>query len=180
MFANCSALACAFLSQPVRVLLRELLKFFYTVGVPGSRRIWFHRRLPVPCAIIPCGPANPTQSVPRLTPASAGWRKTGELEVRGAGIFIGYLNKWEETREAFTEDGWFKTGDLVVKDIDGITGSWTARKPLSAWQPARMLAPHKLESLFSTSVEIDQVFIIGDERNYITALIVPPTSSIIG
>jgi len=43
----------------------------------------------------------------------------GEIEVRGAAVFAGYLGREKETREAFTPDGWFKTGDQAMRDKDG-------------------------------------------------------------
>ncbi len=45
----------------------------------------------------------------------------GELQVRGASVFTGYLNDPEATRAAFTVDGWFRTGDLATMDADGNT-----------------------------------------------------------
>ena len=45
----------------------------------------------------------------------------GELQVRGASVFTGYLNDPESTRAAFTADGWFRTGDLATMDADGNT-----------------------------------------------------------
>lgn len=47
--------------------------------------------------------------------------ETGELQMRGASLFSGYLDNPQATREAFTEDGWFRTGDLAVVDAAGNT-----------------------------------------------------------
>jgi non-ribosomal peptide synthetase component E (peptide arylation enzyme) len=45
----------------------------------------------------------------------------GELQVRGASVFAGYLNDPDATRAAFTPDGWFRTGDLATMDAQGNT-----------------------------------------------------------
>ncbi|MBO8158373.1 long-chain fatty acid--CoA ligase [Thermosyntropha sp.] len=97
----------------------------------------------------------------------------GELEISGAGVFAGYLNKPEETAEAFTEDGWFKTGDIVSKDEDGYYQFIERKKQIICLAIGKNVAPVKIENLFSTSSYIDQIFVIGDERNYISLLIVP-------
>lgn len=150
----------------------ELLKFFYTVGVPVLEGYGSTETTSAVC-YNPMRACKPGSVGPQANASECRVAEDGELEVRGAGIFIGYLNKPEETREAFTEDGWFKTGDLVVKDIDGYYRIVDRKKAIICLATGKNVAPYKLESLFSTSVEIDQVFIIGDERNYITALIVP-------
>jgi malonyl-CoA/methylmalonyl-CoA synthetase len=43
----------------------------------------------------------------------------GEIQVRGPNLFSGYLNRPDATAAAFTEDGWFRTGDLASRDADG-------------------------------------------------------------
>ncbi|WP_374991073.1 acyl-CoA synthetase [Streptomyces sp. LHD-70] len=45
--------------------------------------------------------------------------EVGEIQVRGPNLFTGYLNRPEATAEAFTDDGWFRTGDMAVRDPDG-------------------------------------------------------------
>ncbi|MFJ8750342.1 acyl-CoA synthetase [Streptomyces sp. NPDC102441] len=52
-------------------------------------------------------------------PVGAGPDAVGEIQVRGPNLFTEYLNRPEATAEAFTEDGWFRTGDMAVRDADG-------------------------------------------------------------
>jgi malonyl-CoA/methylmalonyl-CoA synthetase len=56
---------------------------------------------------------------PLPTAAAADAETVGEIQVRGANLFSGYLNRPEATAEAFTADGWFRTGDMAVLDPDG-------------------------------------------------------------
>ncbi|MFR0352410.1 acyl-CoA synthetase [Streptomyces sediminimaris] len=51
--------------------------------------------------------------------ASGGPETVGEIQVRGPNLFTGYLNRPDATRAAFTADGWFRTGDMAVRDLDG-------------------------------------------------------------
>ncbi|MGE5405575.1 MAG: AMP-dependent synthetase, partial [Candidatus Saccharibacteria bacterium] len=97
----------------------------------------------------------------------------GEYEIAGAGVFIGYLNKPEETAESFTPDGWFKTGDLVEMDEDGYVKIVDRKKAIICLATGKNVAPAKIENLFSTSHYIEQIFVIGDERPCISTLIVP-------
>jgi len=97
----------------------------------------------------------------------------GELEIAGAGVFKGYLNLPSDTAESFTRDGWFKTGDVVESDEWGYYRIVDRKKAIICTAVGKNIAPAKLESLFSLSHAIEQVFFIGDERSYITALIVP-------
>jgi len=102
--------------------------------------------------------------------------KDGELEISGAGIFKKYLNKRKETTESFTKDGWFKTGDLVIQNEQGYYKIVDRKKAIICTAVGKNIAPAKLENFFSTSKIVEQTFFIGDERNFITALIVPSYS----
>ena len=150
----------------------DLLKFFYTVGVPV---IEGYGSTETTSAVTynPMRACKPGSIGPQANGSECRVAEDGELEVRGAGTFAGYLNKPEDTQEAFTEDGWFKTGDLVVKDNDGYYRIVDRKKAIICLATGKNVAPYKIESFFATSVEVDQVFVIGDERNYITALLVP-------
>jgi long-chain acyl-CoA synthetase len=97
----------------------------------------------------------------------------GELEISEAGVFSEYLDKPELTEEAFTPDGWYKTGDLVVRDDNGYYRLVERKKAIICTNIGKNISPAKLENLFYSSGYIDQVFFIGDERDFIAALIVP-------
>jgi long-chain acyl-CoA synthetase len=150
----------------------DLLKFFYTVGVPVIEG-YGSTETTSACIYNPMLACKPGSIGPQANGSECRVAEDGELEVRGAGMFVGYLNKPEDTRESFTEDGWFKTGDLVVKDNDGYFRIVDRKKAIICLATGKNVAPYKIESFFATSVEVDQVFVIGDERNYITALLVP-------
>lgn len=105
----------------------------------------------------------------------AKWRlaEDGEVELSGVGIFKLYLNKPEETAEAFTEDGWFRTGDIAVVDEDNFYTIVERKKAIICTLNGKNIAPAKIEHLFGTSKYIEQIFVLGDDRNFIAALIVP-------
>ncbi|MGE5455347.1 MAG: AMP-dependent synthetase/ligase [Methylocystaceae bacterium] len=150
----------------------DLLKFFYICGVPVAEGYGLTETTSA-CCDNPLNACKPGTVGPEGCGAKVRVAEDGELETSAAGIFAGYLNKPEETADAFTEDGWFKTGDLVKKDADGYYKIVDRKKAIICLAIGKNVAPLKLEGLFSTSIAIDQIFFIGDERNFISALIVP-------
>lgn len=150
----------------------ELLRFFYMMGLPVLEGYG----LTETCSAVTYNPmfgAKPGTIGPEANRSKVRVAEDGELEISGAGLFIGYLNKPEETEAAFTPDGWFRTGDLVEVDEDGYYKIVDRKKAIICLATGKNVAPLKLESRFATSLAVEQIFPIGDERIYISALIVP-------
>jgi len=150
----------------------DLLKFFYIIGIRVSEGYGSTESFNA-CANMPLLACKPGS----VGLASNGSRlrvsDIGELEISGAGIFRRYWNKPQETAEAFTADGWFKTGDKVEVDRFGYYKIVDRIKNIICLATGKNVAPAKIESQFATSPYIEQVFIIGDERAVISTLFVP-------
>ena len=97
----------------------------------------------------------------------------GEIEVSGAGVMLGYYNKPEESRKAFTEDGWFKTGDIGEIDADGFLKITDRKKELFKTSGGKYIAPSPIEQMIKSSRFVSQVVLVGNERKFPAALIVP-------
>ena len=96
-----------------------------------------------------------------------------EIEVKGPNVMRGYYNKPEATREAFTSDGWFRTGDAGYIDETGALVLTDRIKDLFKTSNGKYIAPQAIESKLGEDPFIDQVAVIGDQRKYVTAIIIP-------
>ena len=101
-----------------------------------------------------------------------------EILLKGKTIFPGYYKNEEATATAFTEDGWFKTGDAGF--LEGNQIVLTERiKDLFKTSNGKYIAPQSIETLLALDKYIEQVAAIGDERNFVTAIIVPNMPAIL-
>lgn len=97
---------------------------------------------------------------------------TNEILLRGEGITHGYYKKEAATKAAFTEDGWFRTGDAGYIKDDHLY--LTERiKDLFKTSNGKYIAPQAIEAKLVVDRYIDQISIIADERKFVSALIIP-------
>jgi len=99
--------------------------------------------------------------------------ETGEIQVKGPNVMKGYYNKPEDTKEAFTADGYLKTGDVGLIDQDGYLRITDRIKDLIITSGGKNIAPLHIETLVGMDHYIEQICTIGDKRKYVSALIIP-------
>ncbi|MBE6300507.1 MAG: long-chain fatty acid--CoA ligase [Parabacteroides distasonis] len=98
--------------------------------------------------------------------------ENNEILVKGKTVMSGYYNKPEENAKAFTEDGFFRTGD--AGRLEGDTLYFLERiKDLYKTSNGKYIAPQAIEMVMSGDKYIEQIAVIGDQRKFVSALIVP-------
>ena len=96
----------------------------------------------------------------------------GEILLKGPTITIGYYNREDLTKQSFTEDGYFKTGDAGYMK-DGELFLTERIKDLFKTSNGKYIAPQMIESKLLVDKFIDQIAIIADQRKFVSALIIP-------
>lgn len=97
----------------------------------------------------------------------------GEILCKGPNVMLGYFNKPQATRDSISEDGWFHTGDIGILDDEGYLAITDRKKDLLVMSNGKNVAPQPIEQLIQSSPYIEQCVVLGDNKKFIAALIVP-------
>ena len=149
----------------------DLVKWYLALGVP-MLEVWGMTET--------CG-ASTGVPIDRIKPGSIGPAasfnqlrldpETGELQVKGANVFAGYLNLPEKTAETFTADGWLRTGDVGTVDADGFYRITDRMKDIIITAGGKNVTPSELENELKFSPYVTDAVVIGDKLPYLTVII---------
>jgi long-chain acyl-CoA synthetase len=95
----------------------------------------------------------------------------GEIQVRGPNVMMGYYRDEEQTREAFTEDGWLRTGDLGCLDNKGRLYIKGRLKALILGPSGENIYPEEIEGLLSASGIVEDALVLPGEKGELVALV---------
>jgi long-chain acyl-CoA synthetase len=102
----------------------------------------------------------------------------GEVLIKGPQVMKGYYKNEEATKEVFTDDGFFRTGDIGEIDEDGYLKITGRIKDIMVTSGGKNISPQNIENSLVGSKYIEQVAVIGDNKKYLSALIVPAFESL--
>ena len=117
-----------------------------------------------------CGKAAPNMQV-RIASANPS-EIPGEIQIKGANVFLGYYKNEEATAEVFTEDGWFRTGDMGILDEDGCLFIKGRTKCMILGPSGQNIYPEEVETALNSQHYVVDSLVIEDNGG-LTALIYP-------
>lgn len=149
----------------------ELLAFFRGAGVPVYEGYGLTETT-APCAFNVLGVPYHQGSVGIAFPGfELRIAEDGEIQVKGASVFPKYHKNGEATEDSFTEDGWYKTGDLGRIDDDGFLYIIGRKKDLIITAGGKNVSPGPIEDVIKRCEFVSQALVLGDKRPFISALI---------
>ncbi|HXX70819.1 MAG TPA: long-chain fatty acid--CoA ligase [Candidatus Acidoferrum sp.] len=158
-------------------LAPELAEFFWSVGLPVYQGYGLTETSPVVTCNSPRANKVGTVGHP-IRSVEVRIADDGEVLVKGSCVMQGYYRKPDQTREVFTPDGWFCTGDIGRLDADGYLIITDRKKELLKTAGGKFVAPAPIENLLKTSRFISNAMVIGDKRKFVSALVVPDFAAI--
>ncbi|MDU0347843.1 AMP-dependent synthetase/ligase [Actinomyces sp. MRS3W] len=179
------ALADKLVYQRIRALVGNNAGWIISGGAPLSTRLaHFYRGLGIPVlegyglteTVGPIAVNTPRLSKigtvgPPLPPMAVRISSDGEILLKGPSVFQGYHHDPEATAAAFTEDGWFRTGDLGSLDRDGYVSITGRAKDVIVTAGGKNVSPAALEDSLRGHPLISQVVVVGEQRPFVAALV---------
>ena len=150
----------------------DLIVFFGAIGVNLYQGFGLTETSPVTHT---CTPANHKlgyvgQPIPGTECKIA---EDGEILIKGPQVMKGYFKNDEATKATFTPDGFFKTGDIGEITPEGYLRITDRKKELIITSGGKNIPPQPIEIAFNTDPFVEQIYLSGDNRNYLVALLVP-------
>jgi len=97
----------------------------------------------------------------------------GEVLIKGPQVMKGYYKNPQATKEVFTKDGFFRTGDIGMIDEKGRLHITGRIKDIIVTAGGKNISPQNIENSIKNSKYIEQIAVIGDKRKYLSALVIP-------
>jgi long-chain acyl-CoA synthetase len=157
-------------------LSKQLAEFFWSVGILIYQGYGLTETSPVLTSNYPNNRVGSSgKPIPNVLIAIA---PDGEILAKGPCVMQGYYKSPEATREVISEDGWFHTGDIGYLDAENYLFITDRKRDLLKTSAGKFVAPQPIENALKTSPYILNAMVVGDQRKFIVALLVPNPATI--
>ena len=162
---------CRYAASGAAAIAPEVLEFFMGLGLPVYELYGMTENAAVATTNYPGRAKVGTVGEPVVEGTLRIDEETGEIQTKHPGVFKGYWNKPDKTAEAFTEDGWLRTGDVGVW-VEGTHVKIVDRmKDIIITSGGKNISPSEIENSLKVSPFIKEAMVIGDGRKFLTALL---------
>jgi long-chain acyl-CoA synthetase len=152
-------------------LAKNLTEFFWAIGIPIYQGYGLTETSPVLTSNYPKSRAGSSgKAIPNVELKIA---SDGEILARGPCVMQGYYKNAEATREVLSADGWFSTGDIGYIDDEGYLFITDRKKDLIKTAAGKFVAPQPIENALKSSPYLLNAMVVGDQRKFVVALLVP-------
>jgi long-chain acyl-CoA synthetase len=148
----------------------ETFRFFRSLGV-NLKQVWGATELSGLASLQPDGEANPDTVGPAVGGTELRISADGEVQIRSPAVFRGYYKQPQATRDALTEDGWYRTGDSGYVDDRGHLVVIDRAKDVGKLGDGTPFAPQFIENKLKFSPFIGEAVAFGDGRPFVAAMI---------
>jgi long-chain acyl-CoA synthetase len=157
-------------------LSKELGEFFWSIGIPIYQGYGLTETSPILTSNYPQNRSGSSgRPIPNVLIRIAG---DGEILAKGPCVMQGYYQSPDATRDVIDEDGWFHTGDVGYVDSENYLFITDRKKDLIKTAGGKFVAPQPIENALKTSPYITNAMIVGDQRRFVVALIVPNAATV--
>jgi long-chain acyl-CoA synthetase len=152
-------------------LSKNLTEFFWAIGIPIYQGYGLTETSPVLTSNYPRNRAG--SSGKAIENVELKIAPDGEILARGPCVMLGYYKNPEATRDVLSGEGWFSTGDIGYLDEDGYLFITDRKKDLIKTAAGKFVAPQPIENALKSSPYLLNAMVVGDERKFVVALLVP-------
>jgi long-chain acyl-CoA synthetase len=157
-------------------LAKDLAEFFWSIGILIYQGYGLTETSPVLTTNYPQNRVGSSgKPIPNVLIRVA---SDGEILAKGPCVMQGYYKSPDATREVLTEDGWFHTGDIGHLDSDNYLFITDRKKDLLKTAAGKFVAPQPIENALKTSPYILNAMVVGDQRKFVVALLVPNAATV--